>query len=305
MKTDTTSRFFLDFKSILISFLIVSSFGFGKGILDNYSWKYHTNHAFASTIPDTSDTVFVNYHGKALLLSLVLPGAGQVYNHEPWWKSSLFFGIEIAGLYEYWSLNKQAEDMRKRYEQFADDHWTLENFYYNTPRLFGEFGYKDVKFDGAHSLSFSLAGNTYLQKDIGQLNADSLQYLSVYRDRDFYENVGKYDEFVGGWDDVFDENQLPIFYEKNKTVGDSVEVLVMTNHRDSYLTQREKSNHLLDMGTFTVSVIMMNHLISVVDALWASSHQSKYTARFKPALGLLYDRKAQYGIRGVSLAVTW
>ena len=29
--------------------------------------------------------------------------------------------------------------------------------------------------------------------------------IKVIRDRDFYENIGKYDQFVGGWDDPYDD----------------------------------------------------------------------------------------------------
>ena len=35
------------------------------------------------------------YPGKPLIMSLVVPGAGQFYNQSPIWKTAMFFGTEI------------------------------------------------------------------------------------------------------------------------------------------------------------------------------------------------------------------
>ena len=36
----------------------------------------------------------INYPGKPLIMSLVLPGAGQYYNKSPMWKTASFLGVE-------------------------------------------------------------------------------------------------------------------------------------------------------------------------------------------------------------------
>ena len=38
------------------------------------------------------------YPGKPLIMSLVVPGAGQFYNQSPMWKSAMFFGTEIISI---------------------------------------------------------------------------------------------------------------------------------------------------------------------------------------------------------------
>ena len=38
------------------------------------------------------------YPGKPLIMSLIVPGLGQLYNKEPIWKPSLFIGSEILSL---------------------------------------------------------------------------------------------------------------------------------------------------------------------------------------------------------------
>ena len=48
--------------------------------------------------------------------------------------------------------------------------------------------------------------------------------ILVIRDRDFYENIGKYDQFVGGWSDVSTN-----WYWEEKDVGDSTEIVIKTS----------------------------------------------------------------------------
>jgi len=45
--------------------------------------------------------------------------------------------------------------------------------------------------------------------------------LSIFQDQHFYENIGKYDQFVGGWDDIFE------YYIVEKTVEDTIEIITM------------------------------------------------------------------------------
>ena len=45
----------------------------------------------------------VNYPGKPLIMSLILPGAGQFYNKSPFWKTASFLGVEIGSCLLYTS----------------------------------------------------------------------------------------------------------------------------------------------------------------------------------------------------------
>ena len=42
-----------------------------------------------------TDSTATDYPGKPLLMSLLVPGLGQLSNKESLWKPSMFFGIEV------------------------------------------------------------------------------------------------------------------------------------------------------------------------------------------------------------------
>jgi hypothetical protein len=67
----------------------------------------------------------------ALLLSAVLPGAGQVYN-ESYWKVPVIAGFGIYFVSQWLQNNRLADDYRNRYAQSGDSRdLTVRDFYKN------------------------------------------------------------------------------------------------------------------------------------------------------------------------------
>jgi hypothetical protein len=81
------------------------------------------------------------YPGRAMLLSGLIPGLGELYSGNPI-KAFAFAGIE-AGAWYFW--NKQQDKMliqEKAYKNYADDHWDFERWvrnYYNYYNFQDEF----------------------------------------------------------------------------------------------------------------------------------------------------------------------
>ena len=181
----------------------------------------------APEIVDPEDSLAV-YPARPMLYSLILPGIGQWYNKSPAWKIGLFAGIEAASIFSGLQWEKKAEDIRLQYELFADQNWDLETWVFNT--LNTPIGnYADVHINGTHKLTLSLTGSlaeqygNYVSSDSLENNAHWVYTgeVNVLRDRDFYENVGKYDQFVGGWTDCFGPTNNQLWFEVEKDVGDS------------------------------------------------------------------------------------
>ena len=68
---------------------------------------------------------------------------------------------------------------------------------------------------------------------------------------------------------------------------------------------RYKSNTYLKMATYTVSAVMFNHVISALEAVWTSQSDARKKKTYDTSIGLFYNKNTQYGIGGLSLAISW
>jgi len=271
----------------------------------------------ALEIVEQEDSLVV-YPARPMLYSLILPGVGQWYNKSPAWKIGLFAGIEVASIFSGLQWRKKAEDIRLKYEIFADQNWDLQTWVDNT--LNTPLGnYADVHINGTHKLILILSGSlaeqygNYVSSDSLENNAHWVYTgeVNVLRDRDFYENIGKYDQFVGGWTDCYDPSDIqytfPQWFEVEKDVGDSTEIIISTPNKQDYVGQRARSNDYLNMAKYAVSAVMFNHVISALEAVWSTQirNRPKKEQKVQTNVGLLYDQHAKYGVGGIAVSLHW
>ena len=265
------------------------------------------------------------YPGKPLLLSLVVPGLGQVYNKEPLWKPGVFIATEIVSITSIMYANKKADEIRMDYQKFADENWNVKdwwNFTQSGPEVIENNGlyFTDNKlkamrdYVGTHHLTIHLKGDLVNLFNTEFLTSDSLSILSGYldsddlsmvKDRHYYENIGKYDQFVGGWLDVSTS-----WYWEEKDVGDSTEIVIKTPMKQSYLDDRYKSNQWLSFAKFSISAMMFNHVISGLEAVWANrsiknEKSGEDAKKVDLDLGLLFNPSNSYGVGGLSFRVNF
>ena len=266
-----------------------------------------------SEMVEKEDSLVV-YPARPMLYSLVLPGAGQWYNKSPSWKIGLFAGIEAASIFSGLQWRKKADDIRMKYEKFADQNWDLETWVSNT--LNTPLGnYADVHINGTHKLILVLSGSlaeqygNYVPSDSLENNAHWVytSEVRVLRDRDFYENIGKYDQFVGGWTDCYGPANNQLWFEVEKDVGDSTEIIISTPNKEDYVGQRARSNDYLNMAKYAVSAVMFTHVISALEAVWSTQirNRPKKEQKVQTNVGLLYDQNAKYGVGGIAVSLHW
>jgi len=265
------------------------------------------------------------YPGKPLMMSLIVPGLGQLYNKEPIWKPSLFIGSEILSLASILYANKKADEIRMNYQEFADNNWSLQNWWNFTqsgPSVIENNGmyFTDNKlkamrsYIGTHHLTIHLTGDLLNLFNTEFLTSDSLALISNYlgsddvsmvKDRHYYENIGKYDQFVGGWSDVSTD-----WYWEEKDVGDSVEIVIKTPNKQDYLDERYKANQWLSFAKFSVSAMMFNHVLSGLEAVWANRNKDSHDVNQEKKkvdldLGLLFNPNNTIGIGGLTLRLSF
>ena len=235
---------------------------------------------------------------KAMFKSLLIPGWGQYQNKDDIWKTVAFISVEIAGIISSIQLTNKAENIRHDFEKYGDEHWTLERWY-NNSRLIFPNNWKNILV-GTHKLSLNINGNYYFTDELSNLiEIYHWNDISVIRDRDFYENIGKYDQFVGGWDDKYDNpfDSKGNWYTIQK---ENVESIILTKNKNYYRDLRHESNQLKHYSRYAVTTIMFNHIISGLDAFIVSNKKNNF-----PKIRLNYSRINKWGVGGVQITYAW
>ena len=255
---------------------------------------------------ELQDSISFIYPGKSLIKSLVIPGWGQAHNKAPFLKTLSFVAIETASIASAYYFHNLGLSSQHDYENYADNHWTLNYWYIFTQNHNADLGQYGIQLSGgSHSLVIKIDNET-LQGEHGSfITSNDIEghydwitngYVTVVRDHHFYENVGKYNQFSGGWTDSEDYELV------EKAVSDtSAEILVMTDLKESYLNMRFDSNQYKLVAKYSITVLMFNHIISGLEAILFAQKKSKILNNSKVAL--LFNPKNRNGIGGISLTM--
>ncbi len=240
------------------------------------------------------DSIVFDYEkspGKAFLLSAIVPGAGEFYAGAKW-RALIFAGIEVTSWVMHSKFQNKGDDLEEKYMRYANDNWDLGDW------LEACLANDCNMLENSHHIWVEYEGKEYIVND--SLSIKFPEYISLAQNgdmrsvetREYYENIGKYDQFSGGWKDFGDYNSEP-------------DTIYMSPIRDSYLTKRLNSNNALEMATNFVSVIMFNHLISAFDAIIAAKNYSSEEKKYSWNLGLINDYRYRNPLRGVRLSVAF
>ena len=159
----------------------------------------------------------------------------------------LFIGLAFWSCEEGELCDNSLSDEAK---QYANNNWDLYTWYIFTiygptgkiehnGRQWTENDFRAMRYyRGTHHLLLHLYGD--LAAQYGEfITSDSLGIISGYldsdlvnvvRDSSFYENIGKYDQFVGGWSDSNTD-----WYWEEKQLEDSTEIVIKTPKKQVYL----------------------------------------------------------------------
>ena len=105
-------------------------------------------------------------------------------------------GLIAADAYCWYKVKENGDEGREiedEYYVFADDHWSEEH-------LFEAYS-SAILDDYRWHLGQDYFGITILENDLANLDQLSLWVSKEDDRREYYENLGKWDQFVFGWDD--------------------------------------------------------------------------------------------------------
>lgn len=197
---------------------------------------------------------------RGFLYSLVVPGAGEFYAGSKI-KAVLFFGLEAGFWTGYFSYHKKGKDKEKQYIAFADANWDIKAY---SDSLVAR--YPDLKEDNL-GIVVDTPGVYYGEGTDSIVLSHSIHPVPgqlLDKSQQYYEEIGKYDQFRFGWDDY------PDYYT----------VSALTALRNDYLNMRRDSNSLLNKANRFVMFSLANHLLSAFDAAISVRHYNRKGDKF-------------------------
>ena len=203
------------------------------------------------------------------LYSLVLPGAGQ-YHSERYTKSAIFLCAEVA-LVVYAVVNNHNGDKKTaQFQSYAEAHWDAVR-YAKWIETFGKAEY------GPSNVTFTIGDYDAIRngKDFSKINeweqgSHKLGFshqLPKYGEQQYYELIGKYNQFKFGWDTYPDLNNDGI----PDSDGGRYDDLIPQQLKD-YAAERGKANDYYYAASFAVSALVINHVISAIDAFLSTKN---------------------------------
>jgi len=222
---------------------------------------------------------------KGSIFSAALPGAGQFYNGSKV-KGMFFLLVEAAAIAGHFHFLNKGNDFESDFQNLANREWNETAYWDWISQVSGVDRQNDAALREFESANFS-------------------HFLPQKKGQQYYENIGKYNQFVYGWTDFRKEvGDVENFsfgqYQGNSYNGTRLEDISPT--RVEYMQIRTDSNNNLKHATALVTLTFLNHIVSAFEAgLSAKRYNRKLHASMKLD-GFLYDKKV---VPALALGITW
>jgi hypothetical protein len=245
--------------------------------------------------------------GKGVMFSLVIPGAGQLYTGS-WVRAVPWFAVEVVGWAMFAKYHGQGKDKTTEFEKFAGTKISPNHFDYNAYML-REYQIATNPNFNANLYTGDLSEWKNEDWSVRQSffeNAPGFTHDILTGDlQQYYEMIGKYiNQFGFGWRDTYDWQNVDVNVattehiwaqsgdDANTAAFDGPYVTDKTGWFWQYRNMRGEANKLLDKGNVAMEVVLVNHVLSALDAAFAVRRHNKHFAQ-NPLGGmkLHYDAK--------------
>ena len=189
----------------------------------------------------------------SMVASALLPGLGEMYLYFDSGSKDMsilaraigFIALEGYLWYGYDSNHDKGKDFKRQYEEYGDAHWSEEDFLRDHPYCEGVGG--------------CISWEEY--NESAKENEWYFFYMAREVDREeYYENMGKYDAFLYGWDDW-----------NGEYAHDGGNPNYWTPHRTHFVSLRDESNKYLLRADHHLMGLIASRIVSMVHAGWLAN----------------------------------
>lgn len=211
-------------------------------------------------------------------MSLLLPGAGQAYTGN-YWKTGIMVAVEAAAIAVAVLYTRKGDDKTTEFQNYADAHWSAVRY---------------AQWMNSHGEDYNLTGNagivinsdaslpSWQRVSFAEINAWESQQkrlgfshmLPAHGEQQFYELIGKYDQFKFGWDEYiygWAADGTPNSDDKN--------YFSIPQQMVSYSANRGKANDFYNTAAIAVGAIVVNHLASSLEAFFSTRSDNEHVVQ--------------------------
>ena len=191
---------------------------------------------------------------RGFVYSLILPGAGEFYADSKI-KAGIFLGLEALFWTGYFTYHSKGVDKRNEYKAYANANWSDSDYWNRMLEIYGDTIFKAKAGDKLLSINPNIDDSVVITHELPSSYAtkDSAGTLVIImtgsRSQQYYEMIGKYDQFRYGWGDY-----------------DIEAMIANTAYRSTYLDIRNESNRFLDRSKLAIMASLANRVLSAFDA---------------------------------------
>ena len=202
-----------------------------------------------------------------ILFSLILPGSGEAYMG---YKRGYFMmAADILAWTQVAKYNNQGDELKQDYLDFADAH-------YRDEWLVNAYNNSDDNLDDARRGSgieyFPEYGPIFTVEDLDDPEVGLPLYVSKEDDfREYYENLGKWDQFVMGWDDYLrpdDPFNWPEGSDGPTGENSDLRQPWVSKNRETYRLMRDESNDAYETRDTWLYVNIGLRVFSVIQSAY-------------------------------------
>ncbi|MFN0158945.1 MAG: hypothetical protein ACKVRP_12845 [Bacteroidota bacterium] len=205
-------------------------------------------------------------------LSLVVPGAGEFYA-ESYWKAAAFLAVEVAVWSIAYSYDKRGDRQTDVFQDYANQHWDVRNYAQWTFDNWTNIkpGMTQSERDQYSNMflpdgSISWTRLNEFERALGEWYSHT---LPAYGAQQYFELIGKYQQFYHGWDQARPE--LGTYQAISAYLDATPDAQFLW-----YSRERGKANDYYSTASTMVTIAVVNHIVSAVDAALTANSFNKH-----------------------------
>lgn len=243
---------------------------------------------------------------KALFMSLVVPGAGQLYVGGSTFtnvRGGVYLALEAAlwGSWAYFSVYKYNDQVDK-YKKFAKNHYSIGRYEAGMRELYAQLAdeTEESRFETRYMNSRenfceaiygnASASNCYTSGTLFRNDKQHYDRFSVKNPVSLEEeidNVGSFHDasavyqqisdrsYVLGWDDVENGAVAINLGLETDELENGIVPLGESNNMEEYRSMRNKANDYADLQAWFFGGLILNHIVSAIDAAFTANAHNK------------------------------